>query len=378
MLSIQDSIKLNIFNIRRFLNGSDHVNMKYSGESATLNYVYSAARLDDENYEWLYSQVIADVSEKIETESLYGLYFEFSNVSFLIYSPRKYREQIVSSEYNHSHDAGLFKEILAFGNSRSIARLSTMDFDSFLSLLVTYSFALAGIHKMEIEEVERIKTRNTVSLLSSNYRRINSGLSVDSTCHVGAFSWTYFIELALIQKYFKEKGIVRIHDVATNSAHLPLLMASLNLSESNSLKFDICCSDINIIPAQKSIQSMPNEVSQQITLSKLDLLSNIDRLKEFDVIIANDVLEHFNDDLSFKVLNKLWEVTSNLLIIHVPIEEVPETAYGHFTSFTQEKLKEWSTLLDSCEYLTESLYKLSPNITQYHVDGFLILKKQLN
>jgi hypothetical protein len=87
------------------------------------------------------------------------------------------------------------------------------------------------------------------------------------------------------------------------------------------------------------------------------------------------VLEHFtNDEISFSVLRRFWEKTRGILIVHVPQEETPNPAWGHYITFNREKLTEWGVNLGGGNMLGDN-YRFSP-YTRYSDAGFLILKKE--
>ncbi len=56
-----------------------------------------------------------------------------------------------------------------------------------------------------------------------------------------------------------------------------------------------------------------------IEVLKIDLLQDMEKFPVTDVIVDNDVLEHFNDEISLNILKGLWKRTGKLLIVHVLI-----------------------------------------------------------
>jgi len=98
----------------------------------------------------------------------------------------------------------------------------------------------------------------------------------------------------------------------------------------------------------------------------VDLLNGMDQVPETDVITANDILEHFNEQDSYRIFFRLWNKAKELLLIHVPFEDTPKSVFGHYTRFSSEILTQWANTLDACE-----------NITPHHLraGGCLFLKK---
>src|SRR6185436_1260997 len=108
----------------------------------------------------------------------------------------------------------------------------------------------------------------------------------------------------------------------------------------------------------------------------LDVTEPSSLLNRADVITANDILEHFHQEVSFKVLNNLWRSTRRLLVIHVPFEDRPVAAFGHYTGFDRTKLSSWAAQLDDCRDRSEELRHL----TRGHPDPdaihkFLVLER---
>ncbi len=72
-----------------------------------------------------------------------------------------------------------------------------------------------------------------------------------------------------------------------------------------------------------------------------DLLSDdIEALGPFDTVTALHVLEHFTEADMYRVLDHLLRVTTHHLILAVPYEEAPATAYDHLQCFSRAKLEQ--------------------------------------
>lgn len=365
--------------VGEFLNSVEGGNLRFSGNNSRLNYVYSVPDLDKSLVSRLSLEANLDVSMPLETESMDGWYFEKNNVTYFVYAPKKYRDKVIDTDYNQSLDVMLSTELEVALKQARIDPACNLDFQSFLSLLVTYAFSLAFIHRMEFTRVESIKTYNTATTYESNFRLLREGARIPSTSHVGAFSWIYYLEIMALQSYFSGAESVSVHDVATNTCHLPILLSKLNRYTFIDPKFSVSCSDLETGPASqniKTVSKLSEAMMDEIVLSKLDLTADLGSLAAHDVIIANDVLEHFPEDISYAVFRKLWEVTKDLLVVHVPFEEKPNPMYGHLTAFNVEKLRTWAYSLSDCENITSMLDSLISGSFDPHIaDGFLILKK---
>jgi hypothetical protein len=77
-----------------------------------------------------------------------------------------------------------------------------------------------------------------------------------------------------------------------------------------------------------------------VRFEQADLLSDdLSTFGHFDTVTVLHVLEHFAEADMYGVLKHLLALTSHRLIIAVPYEQEPESAYGHKQLFTRTKLE---------------------------------------
>jgi len=77
-----------------------------------------------------------------------------------------------------------------------------------------------------------------------------------------------------------------------------------------------------------------------VRFDQADLLAgDLSAFGHFDTVTVLHVLEHFTEADMYHVLKNLLALTSRRLIIGVPYEQEPESAYGHEQLFTRTKLE---------------------------------------
>lgn len=315
----------------------------------------------------------------IDTEYLQGLYVEIPGAWILFYSPPDSKITLCADTFNQSLDSAATQDLVNFGKSKNIANLLNIGFDVFIAMLETYYEIIGQTFSLNENQLNQIKLINTYKEFYNNYNKLTSGRPINASRHVGAFSWIYYLEIHAIQSLTGNLSAIKIHDVATNTGNLPLLLSQL--AGRNLLPFqvnEICCSDYNdAMPAGifHRLQESLGTFQIPVSIEQLDVRTSAASLAEADVIIANDILEHFSDQEAEHIFHNLWAHTSNMLIIHVPIEETPNRFYGHFTNFTDEKLHCWADKLSDCRNLTQEFLSSFNFAQMYDLSGFLFLKK---
>ncbi len=361
-------------------NHYDVRSQKKSQTTCAVSYMYSADKI---NFTGLKERISSFKECKIwdiTTELIQAVYIENNDENFLVFNPHSNKEMIDEFHLNQSADASLSDGITKFALKHDINRISSLDYEAFDSLIDTYTAALAKLFDCKYEDVEKIKALNSQKLLIHSHKELKAERIFEPKGHLDFFSYIYFCELYVIGELFKNSSSVLLHDVATNTAQLPLLINSLTESECFDIKFDkVECSDIDVGTAAKFIANcVENRLvnGDNIELKYVNLMEDISTINKADVIIANDVLEHFQEDLSLSVFKKLWSSTKDVLIVHVPTEEIPNESYGHLTSFNSSKLTSWADELDNCENLSDNFPQLSRfgGITEA---GFLFLRKRV-
>jgi hypothetical protein len=196
--------------------------------------------------------------------------------------------------------------------------------------------------------------------------------------HIETFSRIYYWNLKIMSEIFKD-GIKKIiiHDVATSLGHFPLMLCRLPKSSLMNLEIEkIIASDIEIKGTRKIIKKalkQENKTYHPLEIKKFDLIKNIKKIPNTDVIIANDVLEHLPEEISLSILKGLWEKTDKLLLVHVPFEEIPSQLYGHILSFNSEKLRNWANQLNGGILISERYSDDNKSLLQW---GYLIMLKK--
>lgn len=315
----------------------------------------------------------------IDTEYLRGLYIEMPDSWVLFYSPPDPKLSLGADTFNQSLDSAAIQDLVNLGKSKNTANLLNIGFDVFVAMLETYYEIIGRTFSLNENQLNQIKLINTFKEFFNNYNKLTAGRPINVSRHVGAFSWIYYLEIQAIQSIIGNLPSIKIHDVATNTGNLPLLLSQL--AGHNLLPFhvnEICCSDYNdAMPAGifHTLQESLGRFQIPVRIEQLDVRAPAASLSEADVIIANDILEHFADAEAEYIFHNLWAHTSNMLIIHVPIEETPNRFYGHFTNFTDEKLYRWADQLPDCKNLTGEFLRTFNFVQPYDLSGFLFLKK---
>lgn len=315
----------------------------------------------------------------IDTEYLRGLYVEFFGAWILFYSPPEAKVSLGADTFNQSLDSAAVQDLVRFGKSKNIPNLFKIEFDIFVAMYETYYEIIRRTFSLEESQLNQIKLINTFKEFFNNHNKLISGEAINSSTHVGSFSWIYYLEINAIHSIIGNLPSIKIHDVATNTGNFPLLLTQL--ADNNLLPFhvnEIYCSDYNdAMPAGifHALQESLGTFQTPVSIEKLDLRAPTPSLSEVDVVIANDILEHFSDEESEQIFRNLWSHTKNMLIIHVPIEETPNRFYGHFTNFTDEKLHHWASKLPDCKNLTQEFLSSFNFSHSYDLSGFLFLRK---
>ncbi len=367
--------------LKRMLFGNHpRAERSFRSQAGPMVYICAVQKLDP----WAIYNTIADSSHIeshiINSQYLRALYVEFYGNWMLFYSPAASQINLGIDTFNQSLDSAAIQELTSFGKKNNIKNLKELHFDVFIAMYETYYGLLKHIFLLDDRQLNRIKLINTYKKFYSNYLELQAGERIDTSTHVGFFSWIYYFEVQAVRFLIQESKDIEIHDVATNTGNLPLLLSQL--ASNSLLPFEakaICCSDYNeIVPLEifSSLQEALGRFHYQINVEKIDLWAPKSTLMNADVIIANDVLEHFTEPDSETIFYNLWMNTKNILIIHVPIEEIPNRFYGHFTSFTNERLFSWAEKLPDCENFTpQVMHHICPDV-DYDKSGFLFLKRK--
>lgn len=349
-------------------------------EDRLIDFVYAVDSLDAFDLSADEKEVSGYRTKAITTEYVKALYVEFEDKTALIIAAQDNDIMQNYDVFNQSIAVVVNNQIRDEGKNNGIRLLAECDHETFCSICVAHTWAIALVNSIELDDAFAIQAQNSFKHLLSNHKTIVGGNPFPASKYLEYFSWIYYVELRAIREIFEMTNKVKLHDVATNSAHFSLLINCLDEEQLFDLQFtEIICSDIHPEYGQQSIDNILScfpEKGRRLDLIKLDLTQDNKLLEQADVIIANDILEHFHEEESFDVLCKLWARTKDLLLIHVPFEEIPTKAYGHLTSFNKEKLNQWASKLHGCENITDKYaHVASESYDPCFIDNFLFLKR---
>ena len=341
-------------------------------------YIVGAVSIDMDSISVLTSTDSTCKCWPIETSYYFGRYVDLGDGhSILVIQPRADRITLGPEEFNQSIEGQLTEELLVVADTHNIASLKKIHIGVFWGLVEVYLHCLSFYFDLSLDQLQKIKLINTHIQLNYWYQKISDGVHPQNNLYLDIFSKMYFIEIQLISRLFDIKTPINIHDVATSSANLPNLLNFL--ATRGKLPFTlnrIECSDQNASPAMRHIEILSKKFEHKYLIKtlRIDFTKDNFELSNVDVVIANDVLEHFEEADSFNALVSLWKHVQDVLIIHVPIETELAHHFGHLSHFTQEKLNEWSKRLPFCLNITDEL--LNYYKKDFFVDGFLVLRRQ--
>jgi hypothetical protein len=275
--------------------------------------------------------------------------------------------------FTQSLDSELNHEVQRFAALYRIEEFTEYGFPVFNAVLESYYEVIANISECSVENIYRQRVRNSFRYLSRGLERLRQKDFFAARNHLDWFAWTYHIEIAGISSILGTAQPIVLHDVATNTAFWPCLLATLDGRGLNGMRTsEVHCSDVDVDQINDTMASLKESVGGLEALRPvyLDVTQPSSLLHRADVITANDILEHFPPQASLGVLKNLWQCTRRLLVIHVPFESQPVAAYGHHTAFDRGMLSSWVALLDNCRDRSEELRPL----TEGHPDPDAIHK----
>jgi hypothetical protein len=124
-------------------------------------------------------------------------------------------------------------------------------------------------------------------------------------------------------------------DAGCSSGFLPLVVAERFPALTRVVGIDIRTEPFAVARILAEERHLANVHFEQADLLNDDLRA----LGHFDTVTVLHVLEHFTEPDMYRVLKNLLALTSRRLIIGVPYEQEPESAYGHEQLFTRTKLE---------------------------------------
>ena len=124
-------------------------------------------------------------------------------------------------------------------------------------------------------------------------------------------------------------------DAGCSSGFLPLVVAERFPALTRVVGIDIRTEPFAVARTLAEERHLAN-----VRFDQADLLAgDLSAFGHFDTVTVLHVLEHFTEADMYHVLKNLLALTSRRLIIGVPYEQEPESAYGHEQLFTRTKLE---------------------------------------
>jgi len=319
---------------------------------------------------------------EIETPLFEGFCFDTpSRISGLFLAPIPMGISHNQEDLNTDRDSTGLGELKLYGINNSIKNLYGIDYSSLHTLSKCLDFASAQTLRMTYTKYKKTVYLNTHKEYLRHYHLLkittDSIFETQEYRHIQFFSAIYYMEIKIISELSGNNSL-SIHDVGTNTAHLPLLMNELSKDDMFGSDYtDIYASDFDLTSATDAIEiAGMNQLKRKICFLTIDLTGNIDDIPKTDIVILNDVLEHLpNGELSLSALKKLWGKANIALIAHVPFEQEINRSWDHHILFNEDKLRDWAGQLPESILISDNYYNHNMPLTSY---GFLIVKRQNN
>ncbi|MFC1511308.1 hypothetical protein ACFL5U_02875 [Candidatus Margulisiibacteriota bacterium] len=191
--------------------------------------------------------------------------------------------------------------------------------------------------------------------------------------HQETFAYLYYIELRSIIETYKDAPPreLSILDAGACSAHFPVLLNTFLREEWPQVSLRMEAVDIETTgPFADVVIRYCKEHDIPLVLKYGDIRHPF--AERFDLVLANDILEHLAEADSFDAFRNLWQTTGRLFIAHVPFEDVPNPAWDHLITFSPDKLRRFGRSAKEGTNISETTtgYDGKPIIN----DGFLILE----
>ncbi|MCL6588576.1 MAG: hypothetical protein K6U80_01330 [Firmicutes bacterium] len=233
-----------------------------------------------------------------------------------------------------------------------------------------------GLSRIRIKIIKQINTYQEFVKCYLDYQR--NILPVNNH-HIEIFSRIYYWYIKVISQELNTAACgISIHDAGTCAGILPLMLCGLNEAELMGVKISkVIASDLKYWRAWFIINSVIKRnkgLFKPLRIIKLDCTKQLEKAPETDVVILTDVLEHFgNEDIAKSIVKGFWAKTKKLLLIHVPLEPVPNIAVGHYLTFNADKIRDWASELKDGAFLSDKYYELdNQSLTHY---GYLIVSR---
>jgi 2-polyprenyl-3-methyl-5-hydroxy-6-metoxy-1,4-benzoquinol methylase len=172
---------------------------------------------------------------------------------------------------------------------------------------------------------------------------------------IANFAAIYRCAMTLVDESIDSTETATVLDVATCFGFFPLLLASASLKP----KIIIGC-DLNPALVKLANDYARSQQLNQVRFSVEDMLTphgtsvrtSVATPSSFQVVTALHFLEHLETHQTPSVLARLWDLTEQRLIIAVPLEETPDSRFGHQQVFNRQRLLDMGQALGGaqCHY----------------------------
>ncbi len=305
--------------------------------------------------------------------------------AFFILSVKREYITIDPEVMNYSMDQKVSEALTEAIRNLKLKAFEHPDQDSLFSIAGAFILNIANCLNISLDEFRYIVYKNSINnylKIYNDFRKEPESIrdfNWDSYDHMRYFGLWYYAMIKVMSDIFKsgryDSGFI-IHDAGTSVAQFPVMLAASRKEELMGLEVGgVIASDIHILGMEYAKLYLDGITdAKPANFISCDFLDEENELPEADVTILNDVLEHFQtEEISFHVMERFWNKTRKLLIVHVPQEEEPNEVWGHYISFNRNKLLEWANRLKGHRLLAET-YRFSETCT-YMDAGFLILER---
>jgi hypothetical protein len=301
----------------------------------------------------------------------------------LIITVKKEYKAMEPSIINYGFDVELSNTLQKAASDLNIKSLESYGFDTISCIIAAVDLCIAESHGLSQDEFTYIKVCNTQKEIVKfyNHFRLNppAACSVNPYYHVQIFGFIYYAVINVISDVLGKSRIqepVTVHDAGASSSQFTMMLSTLSEEELMGLNIKhIIASDLEFTTNDATLKYLKECGGKRpVDFIEQDFTDESLEFPQTDITVILDVLEHFNnEETAFAILERLWKCTRKLLVVHVPMEDEPNTAWGHYISFNREKLIEWASRLKSHRSLGDE-YRFEDG-TAYTDQGFIIISK---
>lgn len=321
----------------------------------------------------------------IETVHFRGVYFEDTATEFgLFLAPQPRLLTMAQRIHNSAREHANLFELQSYGEANGLVNLTRLDYASANPLWIRMEHLIAAMVGLSNTDFLDIKAANSHREFIRYYLEFRNGQRTyayrfgEYNSNIEIFARIYFWEIKVMGEILLPGQPISIHDAGTSVAQFPLLLSGLTPEQLFGIEVGrIWASDkgwTGEAMVRKIIRDHPGY--HPVEFLQLDLAKDFEAFPRADVVVINDVLEHLpSDTVALNTLRELWQKTNQLLIAHVPLEEVPNSAWDHHISFNPLKLRRWADQLPGARFLSDDYLEDDQSSLTEH--GYLIVKKEV-